>query len=395
VSDAKPLFSTMEIFSMKKTLIALAAVAATAAYAQSSVTVYGVVDAGYNSKSWKADGGIKAKGTGIVDGALAGSRFGFRGVEDLGGGLKAEFVIEQGLSVTSAGLTNARTGTSGFQIDNAETAALSGRSATSLNRQSYVGVSGGFGAVRIGYQYTNVYELSTLSGYMLGAEGVHGSDFAHVAGSGYVGGTRANAITYISPNFNGFSAQFQYGAGTGLQSFEHNTALPDDQFEAKRTSLMGKYAAGPLSVALAYTSYKNGTTAAGAATGPATVTAKLTQLGASYDFGMAKVGFTYNDGKNDVVGAGERKVDAYSLGVTVPFGATSVVASYHDIDEKGAAGVAVTKGDGFQIGVVHNLSKRTAAYAFYGRNNFDTVAAPAALTNLKQSDVTVGVRHSF
>ena len=380
---------------MKKTLIALAAVAATsAAFAQSSVTVFGVVDAAYNTKSWKADGGIKAKGTGVVDGALAGSRFGFRGVEDLGGGLKAEFMIEQGLSPTSAGLTNARTASSGFQIDGATTG-LTGRSSTSLNRQSFLGVSGGFGTVRLGYQYTNVYELATLSGYHAGAEGVHGADFAHVAGNGYVGGTRANAITYISPKFGGFTAQFQYGAGTGLQSFEHNTTLTDNQFEAKRTSIMGKYAAGPLSVALAYTAHKNGTSAPGPSK-PATVTANLTQLGASYDFGMAKVGFTYNTGDNDIASkTSYRELDAYSLSASVPFGSTSLVVAYHDIDEKDGNGAKITDGSGYQFGVVHSLSKRTAAYAFYGRNKFNTISSPAALTNLKQTDITVGVRHSF
>lgn len=382
---------------MKKTLIALAAVAATsAAFAQSSVTVFGVVDAGYNSKSWKADGGKNAKSTGVVDGALAGSRFGFRGVEDLGGGLKAEFMIEQGLSPTSAGLTNARTASSGFQIEGASTG-LTGRSTTSLNRQSFLGVSGGFGAVRLGYQYTNVYELATLSGYHAGAEGVHGADFAHVAGFAYVGGTRANAITYISPKFGGFTAQFQYGAGTGLQSFENNitTASADGQFEAKRTSIMGKYAAGPLSVALAYTAHKNGTSSPGPSK-PATVTANLTQLGASYDFGMAKVGFTYNTGDNDIADkTSYRELDAYSLSASVPFGSTSLVVAYHDIDEKNGNGTKITDGSGYQFGVVHSLSKRTAAYAFYGRNKFKTTTSPVALTNLKQTDITVGVRHSF
>jgi predicted porin len=385
----------MENFSMKKTLIALAAVAATsAAFAQSSVTVFGVLDAGYNNKSWKADGGFSAKGSGVVDGGLAGSRFGFRGVEDLGGGLKAEFMIEQGLSPTSQGLTNARTTNTGFQID--AVGVGSSRSATSLNRQSYLGLSGGFGTVRLGYQYTNVYEVSTLSGYSAGTEGVHGADFAHVAGAGYVGGTRANAITYISPNFSGFTAQFQYGAGAGLQSFETNSAATGlSQFEAKRTSIMGKYAQGPLSVALAYTAFKNGSGAAGASA-PTTVTANLTQLGASYDLKVAKLNFTYNTGDNDVaVAANKRDVDAYTISASVPFGSTSFVAAYHNIDEDNGSGADVTKGSGYQFGVVHNLSKRTAAYAFYGRNSFDTTTSPAILKNLKQRDITVGVRHSF
>jgi predicted porin len=381
-------------------------VAATgAAFAQSTVTLFGVADIGYNSKEWKT-GAVKAEGSGIVDGALAGSRFGFRGTEDLGGGLKAEFVIEQAISPTSAGLTNARTASSGFQIDSGVTA-VSGRSAGSLNRQTYVGLASGMGTVRVGYQYTNVYELSTLSGYMLAGEGVHGSDFAHTAGNGYVGGTRANAITYITPNISGFTGQLQYGAGTGLQEFTHNaptSVANQGQFKAERTSLMVKYAAGPLSAAVAHTTYKNGTATDGTAAIANAVTGKLSQVGASYDFGMAKVGLTYNTGKGpNAIAAQARKVDAYSLTAAIPFGATSLTVGYHDINEKDGAGAAVTKGSGMQVGVIHNLSKRTAAYVYYGQNDFDnatvnsgtTTATAVRLTNLKQTDFTVGVRHSF
>jgi predicted porin len=384
--------------------LALAALAATAAYAQSSVTVYGLVDVGYNSKDWSADGGIKAKSAGIVDGALAGNRIGFRGTEDLGGGLKADFVVEQGFSPTSASQTNIRTAASGFQIDpgSATYAGITGRSATSLNRQTFAALSGGFGAVRVGYQYTNVYEVSTLSGYMLAGEGVHGADFAHTAGNAYVGGTRANAVTYITPNMGGFVGQFQYGAGTSLQSFTHNIAAAQaPEFKAERMSLMGKYAAGPLSAAIAYTSHKNNPVADVAADGSvATVTGKLTQIGASYDFGVAKAGLTYNTGKNGRTGADERKVDAFSLTASIPFGATSVTVGYHDINEKNGLGAAVNKGNGLQIGVIHNLSKRTAAYAYWGQNDFDnanlaTGGAGTNVTGAKQTDITVGVRHSF
>jgi predicted porin len=273
-----------------------------------------------------------------------------------------------------------------------------------------LGLSGGFGAVRIGYQYTNVYEVSTLSGYMLGSEGVHGADFAHAAGNSYVGGTRANGITYISPNLGGFTAQLQYGAGASLQSFTHNSPATKNaentanQFEADRTSLMGKFAQGPLSVAVAHTMYKNG--ADTATTTPytgavASVTAVLTQVAASYDLGVAKIGMTHNIGDNKVAAANQRKVTASSVSASVPMGATALVAAYHMIDEKNASTDASTvKGSGMQIGVIQNLSKRTAAYAFYGQNTFDNLAiatatAATAATDLKQTDITFGVRHSF
>ena len=86
---------------MKKSLLAVAVAAAlpAAAFAQSNVTLYGLIDVGYSAKSWKNNGGTtNSKSSGIQDGAGGPSRFGFRGVEDLGGGLKAEFVMEHGIS---------------------------------------------------------------------------------------------------------------------------------------------------------------------------------------------------------------------------------------------------------------------------------------------------------
>jgi len=379
---------------MKKTLIALAAVAATGAYAQSSVTLYGIVDVGYQAKKWSTAAGTLAKSSGIVDGAAAGSRFGFRGTEDLGGGLKAEFVIEQGLSPTSQQLTNVRTASSGFQNDAFQAAGAtapagitSGRSLTSLNRQSYVGLAGGFGTVRLGYQYNNLYELSTLSGFVQTSEGVHGADFAHVAGQGWVGGTRAPGVTYISPNMGGFEVRFQYGgvAATTVTSFTHAVpgAAPQvQQSKNERVSVMGKYTAGPLAVALAHTQLKTGTAAGGAAL--ATTSPSVTQLGGSYDFGVVKVGGTYTNGDND---AG-RDLSAYSLSAAVPFGAAKFIVGYQKQKEETGA-VTNLNASGWQLGVTYDLSKRTQAY-FYTGTTKDKV------TTLKQSDsFFTGIRHSF
>jgi predicted porin len=218
-----------------------------------------------------------------------------------------------------------------------------------------------------------------------------------------VGGTRANAITYISPNLGGFTAQLQYGAGASLQSFTHTTAQTvAPEFKAERTSVMGKFANGPLSVAVAHTTHKNNPIADPSANGTvATVTGTLTQIAASYDLGVAKIALTNNSGNNGATAGDERKLTATSVSASVPMGATVLVAAYHMIDEKNASTDASTvKGSGVQIGVIQNLSKRTAAYAFYGQNKFDNsllaFASPAtAVTDLKQTDITFGVRHSF
>lgn len=365
---------------MKKSLIALAALAAvSAASAQSSVTLYGVIDVGYgvhNTTTRDGSGTIRTQG--VMDGANAGNRIGFRGTEDLGGGLKANFVIEQGISPTSPELFGVRAGASGHQITGFSAAgsatALSGAAGaytTATNRQSYIGLSSGIGTFNIGYQYTILYELGTLSGYNAGSEGAPGADKAHIHGLFGVGGTRANMIQYISPNFGGgFTARVQYGAGTGREAVSNTSTTGTNGLttdNARRMGLMLQYANGPLSASVAYTNYRvlqQNTLATGlqAPAGVATSaygvagaagavalsgvsrTANLFQLGSSYDFGVAKIMGTYNSGKNggaatSPAGPGFNAVGAvggnvpngtpgfnfnyrsYQLGVSAPFGA--------------------------------------------------------------------------
>ena len=381
-------------------IVALAALAATASFAQSSVTIYGVADVGYKTQKFTDAGVTTTKASGIADGAMAGQRFGFRGTEDLGSGLKANFVIEQGISMTSSTLTNARTATSAPQVEAWGTSG--GKSSTSLNRQSYVGLSGGFGEVRLGYQYTNLYELSTLAGFNSGSEGTNGADTAHTHGSTIVGGTRANGVTYITPTFNGFSANLQYGAGTDQITAEStDSALA--QTKAERTGLMLNYANGPLNVKLAHTSYKNGSVAAlSATTTPtlastptralgvtSTVTGKLTQLGASYNFGPAILAATLNNGDDGAAGADNAKYKSQQIGVKVPVGAFTLIATTGKADVTKNA-VKTTDAKQTQFGVNYTLSKRTTAYAYMG-NTKDNATGGVD----KKSSTIVGLLHSF
>ncbi len=371
---------------MKKSLIALAALAVvSAASAQSSVTVYGVADVGFKTQTYKDGGVTTAKATGVADGAMAGQRFGFKGTEDLGGGLKANFVIEQGLSMTSQGLTNARTSTSAPQVDGATT---TGRSATSINRQSYVGLSSDkMGEIRLGYQYTNVYEVSTLSGFNTGAEGVNGADAAHTYGNAAVGGTRANAVTYITPTISGFSAQLQYGAATSLSTFE-STVTSDTQVHATRTSGMLSYANGPMKAKVAYTNYKNGTAAGGSAIVDKTGT--LTQVGASYDLGPVIVSGTYNNGEDGALGGLNKTFKAQQFGVKVPYGAWAFLATMGT-----AKTTSVTAGISedikqSQLAVQYSLSKRTTLYAYNGTTKDSAVGGID-----KKISTVAGINHTF
>ena len=445
---------------MKKSLVALAALAAVgAASAQSSVTLYGVLDIGYGVQSTiSRDSASRIRSSGIMDGVNAGNRIGFRGTEDLGGGLKANFVVEQGISPTNGTLFGVRSGASGHQIDGFSAAGsavtlvgAAGAYTNATNRQSYIGLAAdSIGTFNIGYQYTILYELGTLSGYNIGTEGMPGADKAHLHGYAGNGGTRGNAVQYISPNFGGgFTVRAQYGAGTGRESIDSTVAgtngLTTDK--TRRMALMLQYANGPLSAAAAYTNLRsvqanvnpvtgiNGTTGItvnnyGVATAASasqltgvTRTGNLFQLGGSYDFGVAKLGGTYNTGKNGGLSTGAASgvqgfnynYRAYQIGVAVPFGAIVPFLTYGRArtDSDNVAGVGPTAAAGatnriedyrsVQLGVRYSLSKRTTAYAVYGQTTNNAAAlngltAAGALTAnpfYKDTKTIVGVQHSF
>ena len=404
---------------MKKSLIALAALAAvSAASAQSSVTMYGLVDIGYGAHNTTSrDGTTFLKSSGVMDGSNAGNRIGFRGTEDLGGGLKANFVVEQGISPTSPTVFSQRAGGSGQQIVGQAGTAFT----NATNRQSYLGLqSGSMGTLNIGYTYTNAYELSTLSGYMLGSEQIGG--LTHTAGIGagatnVAGGTRANGLTYISPNFSGFTARFQYGGTTSAESVTSNANVASNGLTTdknRRMGLMLQYANGPLSAALAYTSLNSqanglggttalnafGASAAAVTAVPANIgnrTANLTQLGASYDFGVAKLAGTYNTGKNGGTAAttDNTTLRAYQIGVSAPIGAfTPFLMIGKQVFKNQTTGVNSSDVRSTQVGVRYSLSKRTTAYVMYG-SEVDNAVIAAATANYKSTKSIIGVAHSF
>jgi len=411
---------------MKKSLIALAALAATGAFAQSTVTLYGLADIAYGAQKTTGNAGRSIKSSGVQDGAHAGSRIGFRGTEDLGGGLSAQFVIEQGIAPTNDELFGTRSAAAGHQVDGfsagGSAAALGGSAGAYSNgtsRQAYLGLSSGMGTLRVGYQYTNLYELSSLSGFVLGSEGIPGADKGHLQGQTVAGGTRANAITYISPAFSGVTVQLQTGAGSaGRDTYDASAINPASQLSVdknQRTSFMAKYTAGPLSAAIAITNNKVTQSAraaatqtinaygaisaasASATTNAATRTGKLTQVAASYDLGVAKVAFTVNDGENGGTSTSTQisSMTGYNLSVNAPFGALVPFVSIGKAKTKNdSTGVITEDYDMTQFGARYNLSKRTIAYVMVGTTKND---APGAVATgfTKDSKTLVGVSHSF
>jgi predicted porin len=335
---------------MKKTLIALAAVAASgAAFAQSSVTLFGIVD--LNIRNVRQGGDNL---TSLSQDGIASSRLGFRGVEDLGGGMSAGFWREAGL--------NPDTGTpAGLQFQ----------------RRSTVSLMGGFGEVRLGRDYTPTFWNHTVYD-PFGTVGVGSSinTFTNL-GSGATTLVRANnTIAYFTPNLGGFGAQIQY-------SFKETTAANDpNEYAGIRLT----YAAGPLSVGLA--------TASEGSTIP-TESFKRTNIGAAYDFGFLKPMAQYTQGK-----FGAAKVNHYLLGVVAPLGAGNIKASYVRSDYNAAAGDF--DANQIAVGYDYNLSKRTALYGTVSRianknggtKGLTPAAAPVTPSG-NSTGIEFGVRHAF
>jgi predicted porin len=275
--------------------------------AQSSVTLYGVADIGFMShKTESRDGSVFTKSSGVADGNWAGSRLGFRGTEDLGGGLKASFTLEQGINPTGANGFNQRVGSGAHQLaDAAGTAYTAGN-----NRQSFLGLAGGFGEVRVGYQYTNSYDLAAFQGFSLSE--FQGGNYQNAT---HPNGTRANAITYIAPAMGALSLKVQFGQGAGRQTAESNAVANigaatgtltknNNQY----TSLMAVYAAGPLKIAANYAKADLTTSAAASAqTAPSAM-----DFGASYNLGFATVSATMGTHETNLVsGSTETKAQQF------------------------------------------------------------------------------------
>jgi len=360
---------------MKKSLLALAVLAASgAAMAQSSVTLYGVADAGVTyvngGKNW----------TGLTSGNNLTSRLGFRGVEDLGGGLKANFMLEAGLNLDNGD------GASGY-------AGAKAGDGLAFKRQATVGLEGGFGEVRLGRELTAAYR-ATARYDVFGSVGLGQSwlwrDGGVVDGSANATAVTtnqrvSNAVTYVSPNFSGFKGSVNYGFG------EVAGANSDSQYLGAGLT----YDNGPLSLGLGLERLNKG------ANSVATGKINVWSLGGSYDLGVAKILAGYRDSKVDLA-VGDNKRKGYMLAVTAPVGPGLVRAAYNRY-ENNVAGVKL-KADHFAVGYVYGLSKRTSLYGTYAYlknkdNNGVNLGINLGGATLKDSGAQqgfqVGVSHTF
>ena len=345
---------------MKKSLIALAVLAASGAtFAQSTVTIYGLLDANINSTK---SGNVT--NTNIDSGGIQTSRFGLKGSEDLGGGLKANFKLESGINIDTGragSYTNPYTGASSTSV---------------FSRQSWVGVSGEFGEIQLGKMWTPYDDLQGL-----GAAAFNANIFAPAAyvwqSNGY-NDRPGNSIYYATPNFGGFSGAVMYSLG------ENKTATTS---AGNITSFRIGYEGGPVAVGLGYQTEKT--------SGAAPATAKFTQLNGSYDLGVAKLLAAYGNVKD---AGGIPKTNEYQIGVDFPVSsALTLSAGYATSKSTGLkaltpGGSTETKGNGLGLGALYALSKRTNLYA--GLNNTKITGQNAA-GNDKINVYALGVRHTF
>jgi predicted porin len=345
---------------MKKLLIATAALAMVAgtAQAQSSVTVYGVVDMGYqSSESTSTTGATTKTVTTGAEGNASGNRLGFRGVEDLGGGLKANFVMEFGVKPSQA---DSELGTA--------------------NRQSFVGLSGAFGEASIG-------RMNTLQKYIQDNNTFGGPGFGigwTAAMNGYNAERISDVIQYKTPTISGLSATVQV-----VENTVDSTAVPgEDKSGGSGLAAMLNYKAGAFELAYVNSAIKT-------TTGESTTETKreLDSVLATYDFKVAKAFLTSTKVKSKVTAAtvNEEKEDT-TIGVRVPMGKFAFLAQYSEGEQTAATTGAKTDVEGYQLGVQYSLSKRTTAYAYYGDDESKVVGAATATT---RDGYTMGIRHTF
>jgi predicted porin len=319
---------------MKKSLLALAVLGAFAgaASAQSSVTMYGRVDLSIGKNSGSA-AKFLANGSG--------SRLGMRGVEDLGGGMKALFNIEHRFNADTGAMTD---------------------SSRMWGGRSIVGLEGGFGQIVLGREYTTAFLQSQLIADPWGWDTVAASTgTSAITGGGIARVRNDSSITYrIAAS----------GVAFGAQIAEGSDAL--SSFDKKPFNFAISYAGGPLSLALGYETYDLASAGRGKA--------NWTTLNGAYNFGAFKLGALIGRGDSGTAATGDHK--SYLLTATAPIGAGEFRAAYGKLESSVVGDVNKT----FALGYHYSLSKRTTLYTDFANNN-------KAATSKSAYDV--GIKHNF
>jgi predicted porin len=373
-------------------LTAVALVCSAGAQAQSSVTMWGVVDVNVQ----RFDAGGVGSVTSLGNGSLSTGQLGFRGVEDLGGGLRAGFWLEGSINADSG---TGRTSNTNNQTTGGATAPPNGAQGFVFDRRSYVSLGGTWGELRLGHDYVPTHYNSVYFD-PFNANGA--ARFGTFTFSGVTPGplpttiTASNSVSYWTPaNLGGFYGVAMYALGENASNVAN---ARDGTLKSVRIG----YARGSFDVAAAYSHTDYVSTAA---IGNYT----HANIGASWNAGFAKFFALYNQIKVDVLNGPVRK-NSWEIGAHVPVSAVGKIrASYARLDERSAVGLVNGNGtprfnnDASQwgIGYVHDLSKRTALYGTYARISnrgqaaYAVFGGPAPAPGRTSSGLEIGVRHAF
>lgn len=410
--------------SQMLTLTALALAAGSVA-AQSSLQIYGTLDAAlthtktensaWNIPTYAFPGGVptvtgvtpqpagKTSNTAVSSGGMSNSYIGFKGTEDLGGGMEAQFVLESYLDLdTGATSTNAANLSAVTRIQPLVTSnTWNTRDEGGFwSKNAYVGLRTNFGLFRLG----QIESLGYLSGVKWNpfGESVYNPTTRVFYGTDFYARTWSNVIAYYLRS-DGWLVSVQHAPKS-----DSTTGAGG----AKTTAAVS-YTAGPFSGSMGYETNKDNVAASlTSPAGGAPAEAKSIAFHGSYDFGVAKIFAEYGTGKLDraVATAQDVKSTGYQLGTSVPVGANGVfMASYAKGEQKAdntasfASGTKFRDVKVFAVGYDHNLSKRTDLYVIYSndKEKYPVTAANGAagglLNNLtiKTSSLAMGIRHRF
>lgn len=332
---------------MKRSYLVLAGIGAFHALtgnvsAQTSLTLYGLVDAGLVYERGGAAGNV----TKLTSGVQSGSRLGFKGMEDLGGGLSAKFALE-----------------SGFNMDTG----TMGQGGRLFGRQAWVGLGGRWGDLTFGRQYTpHFLMLDQVDPFGTGLAGSSTNLMSTVD-------RMNNTIKLATPAWSGFTGELAYGFGE----------VPGDSSANRQLGGSVGYASGPLMLKVAHHRVENPT---------GTDDARSTLVGGKFDFGMAAA--SLGVGLNRGTGTTDNR--DYMLGVTVPVGAGALLASFTRKDDRTGLNADA---DQWAVGYTHALSRRTNLYTSFARISNDPGAAftagNASEPGTSDKAFNIGIRHKF
>ena len=388
---------------MKKALFALIAAQATCvAFAQSSVTIFGVVDMALTRGT--ATGAGSASVTQLSTGGNTTSRLGFRGTEDLGGGMNASFWLESQL-YTDSGLAGREVPAGNQSITVARGSGLM------FTRRSTVSLSSALGELRIGRDFTpSLYNVTAYDPFF--NNGVGGSILANAPGGGLGAGTAfalvpagqgasgpitraSNQFSYfLPPKLGGVFGQVSYWLGENPKNGAAN--------ENDGTGYGGRlgYGSGPFEVAAGYSKTRYRATPVATTVGAPSGDLQSWNVGGSWNTGPVKLVAVYNrDTRESTVKAEGR---GYLVGATAPFGPHELRASYGQYEIDGGPG-ADPRTRVLALGYVYNFSKRTAAYVTAARASNSSGARfalggssiGAGVGDARSTAFDLGLRHAF